>query len=268
MAVVLCAIPALLAIQPAAAPAASNCCFELAVGGDQTATLDYGTYRPQPYHGLYSLDRVWSIRSIVAFRESAIRHRPILVEKISEAALRTTEVSSLADRHAKLENGIYTYPYEPIPCGSDSSPERLVDQGYETTPAPLSGAVSMPKTDNGYRLSLDLQALFNAQPARCGGTADIALHGAGVDSAHTLVPAPKRQFLELASAGDRKSHDFNFPTVSIEHGGLAGIHTFKNYRETLVRLSWFPPADLAAERSRLRGIKCSSLFCDEEDWGK
>lgn len=178
-------------------------------------------------------------------------------------------MSTLADRHAHLENGIYTYPYEPIPCGSDSSSQRIVEQGYDSEPIPVPGSVSMPKTDKGYRLRLDAQTPFNSQPARCGGGADIALHGArGADSALAEVPPPKRRFLRIASAGDHKSRDFSFPPVSIKHGGLAGIHTFTNHREVSVRLSWFPPTDFSAERTRLRSIQCTTLFCDEDNWGK
>ena len=90
------------------------------MGGGQTASLDYGNELPQPYHGEYSLTRTYSVRSIVAFHESANTHRASLVEKNSEAVIRTTEISTLSDRHARFENGIYTYPYEPIPCGSES----------------------------------------------------------------------------------------------------------------------------------------------------
>lgn len=184
----------MLASWPSAASAASNCCFELAVDGQQSATLDYGDEIPQPYHGTYALERDWSIRSIIAFRETAIKHRPILVEKVSEAVLRTKEVSTLADRHAHLENGVYTYPYEPIPCGSDSSPQRFVEQGYNSEPVPVPGSVSMPKTDKGYRLRLDVQTLFDSQPARCGGGADIALHGAqAADSALAEVPGAEAE---------------------------------------------------------------------------
>jgi hypothetical protein len=251
---------------PASGLAARNCCFELSVDGRQTASLDYGDSLPQPYHGKYSLQRYWSIRSIVAFRVGALTHRPSLVERASEALVRTTEASSLADRHARLENGIYTYPYEPIPCGTrTNTPERGFLQGFANAPSPASDVVSMPKEGNGYRLKLDLGDLFGSQSPVCGGSADLALH-AGADSAVTQVPAPRINFLQIASSGDRKSRSFS-SSVSITHGGVAGVHTFEDERELTVRLSWFPADQMTTERSRLRDIRCEHVICEEDDWG-
>lgn len=264
-----CALAVVLIAPPTSASAARNCCFELSVDGRQTASLDYGDSLPQPYHGKYSLQRYWSIRSIVAFREGALTHRAALVERASEALLRTTEASSLADRHARLENGVYTYPYEPIPCGTrTTTPERGFLQGFDNAPKPATGVVSMPKEGNGYKLKLDLGDLFDSQAPVCGGSSDLALHaGQGADSAVTQVRAPRREFLQLASAADHKSRSFS-SSVSITHGGVAGLHTFENQRELTVRLSWFPADEIAAERSRLRNIQCEQVICEEDDWGR
>src|SRR6476646_1906511 len=163
-----CALVPILLAAPSSASAASNCCFEFAMGGGQTASLDYGTELPQPYHGEYALTRTYSVRSIVAFHESAITHRASLVEKNSEAVIRTTELSTLSDRHAHLENGIYTYPYEPIPC---SSPGPVHFQGFGSPLKPVSDVVSMPKVGDSYRLNLDLGQLFASQKPECGGSA-------------------------------------------------------------------------------------------------
>jgi hypothetical protein len=261
-------LAAALIAGPPFAAAANNCCFELAVDGRQTASLDYGSDLPQPYHGKYSLQRYWSIRSIVGFREGELTHRAALVEKSSEVMLRTTEVSSLADRHARFENGTYLYPYEPIPCGSNTLPERAALQGFASTLTPASDAVSMPKEGNGYRLKLDLGQAFYSQKPVCGGSSDLALHSKEeADSAVTQVRAPRRKFLQIASSGDHKSRDFS-SSFSITHGGVAGVHTFENQRELTVSLRWFSPEKLASERNRLQNIECDHLICEEDDWGK
>src|SRR3954453_4797354 len=185
-------------IVPFSASAASNCCFELSMGGGQTASLDYGDELPQPYHGEYSLTRAYSVRSIVAFHESAKTHGASLVEKDSEAVIRTTEISTLSERHARFENGIYTYPYEPIPCGSERTPGRVVTQGFGSPLKPVTDIVSMPKAGDSFRLNLDLGQLFDSQKPECGGSADLALHSnEGADSPVAEVGAPPVKFLQI-----------------------------------------------------------------------
>jgi len=238
------------------------------MGGGQTASLDYGNELPQPYHGEYSLTRAYSVRSIVAFHESAKTHGASLVEKDSEAVIRTTEISTLSERHARFENGIYTYPYEPIPCGSERTPGRVVTQGFGSPLKPVTDIVSMPKVGDSFRLNLDLGQHFDSQKPECGGSADLALHrNEGADSPVAEVGAPPVKFLQIASAGDHKSHEFNVHH-SIKHGGLAGLHTFENQLDLVVRLSWFPPDEIARERKRLRSIECGFRSCQKDNWGK
>ena len=112
------------------------------------------------------------------------------------------------------------------------------------------------KVGDSYRLNLDLGQLFASQKPECGGSADLALHGdEGADSSVAEVSAPKLKFLRIASAGDHKRQVFSVHH-SIKHGGLAGLHTFDNLLDLTVRLSWFPPDELARERQRLRSIEC------------
>lgn len=268
----LCGIGIGLVATASPAIASTNCCFEVAVNVRQTASLDYGNELPQPYHGDYQLNRYWSVRSIVAFHETFIRHRPSLIDKGSEARLATIEVSNLSERHARIDsNGTYSYPYEPIPCKGIADPqERFVQEAFDSQPAPVSGAVSLPKTSNGYRLRFDVHSLFESQPPLCGGRSDLALHPKqGADQAVMSVPPPSRRFLRSADAPDQHvTHHFDFPTISITHGGVAGVHTFSNIGEARARLSWFPEPRLEAERRQLRELKCHERYCKSDHWGE
>jgi hypothetical protein len=259
-----------LTLCPVSAFAKTHCCFELAVNGQQDATLDYGDDLPQPYHGLYSLARSWSVRAIVTFKAASPKHPATLVEPISpgatEVRLSTDESSSLSERHARRdEHGNYTYPYEPIPCTSGHL--GLAEHGVEGLHS-QTGAVSLLEGSSGYHLRVDLHSLFNSQPPACGGGADLALHVKdGADTPVTELPAPKLKFFQIASAGDRKTRSFEAPPVSITHGGLSGLHTFGNERSAQVSLSWFPYYRIDRELDRLHHIQCGPQFCNTDSWG-
>jgi hypothetical protein len=248
----------------ASASTETNCCFELSVEGESTASLNYGDQLPQPYHGQYILSRLWSVRSIVSFRQTSSDHRAALVEQATEARLTTEESSTLSERHARLdEHGNYTYPYEPILCSGPMFPEPNQEQPHSE-----NGVVSLPQRSSGYRLRVDVDSLFGSQPPTCGGGADIALHAKeGADDGVAELPAPKLDFFRLASEGDRKSRIFEAPRVSIAHGGVSGFHTFENQRRATVQFSWFPKARLKAEGDRLRDLKCGPQYCDQDNWG-
>jgi hypothetical protein len=251
-----------LTLFPISASAETHCCFELAVDGQQQASLDYGDDLPQPYHGVYTLGRFWSVRSIVSFKTASSKHPATLVERESKVRLTTQEQSTLSDRHARRdEQGNYTYPYEPIPCGPGHTavPERLHSQ---------NGVVSLPEGSSGYHLRIDLHSLLSSQPPTCGGGADLALHVKdGADTPVTELPSPKLKFFQVASAGDRKTRNFEAPRVSITHGGVSGLHTFENQRLAQVYLRWFPITRFANESRELRHIKCGPQFCDRDNWG-
>jgi hypothetical protein len=261
---------AVLTLCPISASAETNCCFELAIEGQQRAFLDYGEELPQPYHGTYSLERAWSVRTIVAFKPASPKHSATLVERgeggSTEVRLTTQEQSTLSERHARRdEHGNYTYPYEPIPCapGHTGLPEHG-EKGLHLQ----RGAVSLVEGSSGYRLRVDLHSLFNSQPPACGGGADLALHVKdGADTPVTEIPSPKLTFLRIASAGDKKTRSFESPPVPITHGGVSGLHTFGNERSAQVYLSWFPESRFPNERRKLRHIKCGPQFCDRDGWG-
>lgn len=269
--VLACVSAAALPLGPYSASAAAstetNCCFELAVEGEETASLDYGDELPQPYHGRYALGRYWSVRSIVSFQKSSSSSRATLVERTSEVRLTTVEETTLSERHARLDqHGNYTYPYEPIPCGPE---HPMFPEPGEESPHPETGVVSLPKRSSGYRLRIDVHSLFNSQPASCGGGGDLALHVKdAADSPVMELPSPKLDFFRIASEGDRKSRGFEAPRVSIKHGGVSGLHSFENRRSATIKLSWFPKSRLKAESDRLRGIKCGPQFCDKDNWGE
>lgn len=252
-----------LGVSPAAAK--SNCCFEMSIEGNQSAELNYGEDLPQPYHGVYQVARDWSVRSIVAFQQG--KSGPASFgDIVTEVRLVTVERSTLSERHARLdEHGNYTYPYEEIPCGPGYTFE---DEPGDEHPHVEDGVVALTKSSAGYRLRLTMGTLFDSQPRLCPGGSDLSLHlNEGADSPVAEIPAPKMKYFRLATEGDRKSHTIKPPPVSITHGGVAGLHTFRNYREATVNFSWFPKARIKAEKERLRDIKCGPQFCDKDSWG-
>ena len=248
------ATAAMLAFAASPAIATTNCCFEMSIEGAQTASLDYGEDLPQPYHGAYTVTRDWSVRSIVAFEQG--KSGPASFgDIVTEVRLDTVERSTLSERHARLdEHGNYTYPYEEIPCGPAHT---VFDEPGDEHPHVEEGVVALTKGSAGYRLRLSMGTLFGTQPRLCPGGSDLSLHAnEGADSPVAEIPAPKMKYFRLATEGDRKSHTIVAPPVSITHGGVAGLHTFKNNREATVKFSWFPKARMKAERERLRDIKC------------
>jgi hypothetical protein len=251
-----------LGVSPAAAK--TNCCFEMSIEALQSAEVDYGESLPQPYHGVYQVERDWSVRSIVAFEQGSSGPASFS-DIITEVRLVTVERSTLSERHARLDgHGNYTYPYEDIPC-----PARTValEPGDEH-PHVEDGVVALTKGSAGYRLRLSMGTLFDGQPRLCPGGSDLSLHAnEGADRPVAEIPAPKMKYFRLATEGDRKSRTIVAPPVSITHGGVAGLHTFNNYREATVNFSWFPKARMKPEKERLRGIKCGPQFCDKDSWG-
>jgi hypothetical protein len=264
-----------LAAVPSSATASTNCCFELAVNVRQNATLEYRNDLPQSYHGSYGLYRYWSVRSIVAYHETFLRHRPSLIDRASEARLATIELGNVTERHARIdENGNPYYTYEPLGCKPyPPSFGTYVESGLDSQPAPISGAVALKKEGKAVRFRFGAASLFDTEPRECYGGGDLGLHRQdGADSPTFEVQPPKRRFLRSADASDQHvSKHFDFPTIEITHGGVAGIHTFQNFGEARVRLRWFPESRIKGERQRLRDLQCGQdpqhRLC-KDDWGE
>jgi hypothetical protein len=253
------------ALAPAAAHARTNCCFELSADSAESAMVDYGNDPSNLLNGTYEAERFWSIRSIVAFHETAVRHRPSLRDEATEARLLTAESEHLTKKTARKDpSGNPVRDPEKCKDGSDGF------QGGDSQPAPLRGGVSLPHESSGYRLKLDPGALFDAQSLQCPGGADFGLHRKlGADVAKIEVTPPKRAFLRVASAGDHKSRTFSYGPVSVTHGNVAGPHTYTGQGKLTLRFKWFPKADLAAERKRLRKLECDpDIQCEKDRWGR
>src|SRR3954463_16540755 len=176
----------------------------MAADVEQSAAVDYGNDESTFYNGAYKLSRFWSLRSIVAFHETAFRHRPVLKDKATEGRLITTESEGLTQRTARKDDAGH-YIRDPLKCTGDSF------QGGNSEPAPVRGAVALPHEPNGYRLRLDGGPLFNAEPPRCPGGADFSLHrNLSADSPSFQVIPPRRRFLRSADGGDHTHRTFHF----------------------------------------------------------
>jgi hypothetical protein len=264
---------------PAAAAPDINCCFELSVDVRQVANLNYGEDLPQPYHGAYQRLRSWSVRSIVEYQETSIRHRPSLVEMSSQGRLATLEASNLSERHVRVDpDGNTTYPYLPIPCHSATDPSVVDDdpfqirelQAEKSDPKPIADAISLVATkEDSPMLKASAGGLFNSEPPLCEGTADLSLHaGDGADSPTVELPSPKLGFLRVANGGDHWGfNSLDLPDVELPlHGGVSGMHTYVGEVRGRVHISWFPDSQLDEEHRDLRDLKCNGFFC-HDDWG-
>jgi hypothetical protein len=253
-----------LCAAPATVHAGTNCCFELAADGHQSAKVDYGSDESTFYNGSYTLVRAWSIRSIVAFHETTFRKRPSLIDKATEGRLITGEEELLTQKTARKDASGHPIR-DPLKCKPGAG-----FQGGDSEPAPMRGGVALQQGSGGYRLRLDAGPLFNTQPPQCPGGADFSLHrNLHADSPGFQVKPPNRRFLRVANGGDHKSRTFHFGPYSVTHGNVAGLHTFTGEATLDVKFRWFPKRKLREERRRLRGIECpQDLMCESDHWGE